>query len=163
VLAEGKAPEAYRLRKLRDLTAALTSLAEYASSRRLIVVVMKGTWCPVCIGQLRRLADLEKELTKLGATVIGLSTDSVERCRKAAFDHQLPFAILSDPDREVVSALKLWRAEWGHPMPSLIVFDRCGIERGRIVGRSPDERAEPALLSLLRSIAHKPERCTGNA
>ena len=29
-------------------------------------------------------------------------------------------------DHTVLERLGLWRDDWGHPLPSLIVFDRCG-------------------------------------
>jgi hypothetical protein len=40
-----------------------------------------------------------------------------------------------------------------------VVFDRCGEERGRIVGRRPGLSAEDAVLDLLRKIAMEPGKC----
>jgi peroxiredoxin len=158
-VARASAPSAYDLGSLRDHSGKKTSLRRVAGGGVIVAVVMKGTWCSVCMGQLRRLASLRARLSRLGAKVVGISTDSVERCKQAASDAAVPFPILSDAERRVVEALNLWNAEWDHPIPAVAVFDRCGTERGRLVGRTPDQRPEQALLELLEAIAKQPGRC----
>ena len=46
----------------------------------------------------------------------------------------------------------------GYPQPALVVFDRCGREAGRFVGRSPGQRPESALMAMLASIDDVAER-----
>ena len=137
------------------------SLASAARGRRLVVVVMKGTWCSVCVGQLERLAALEAELEALDARVVGLSVDPA--ADTAALSARLPWAVYSDPSHAVVEALDLWRPARGHPQPGLIVYDRCGAERARQSGRGPGWRPEPALLQLLEQMAEAPAACGARA
>lgn len=152
--------DAYSLRRLRTSGGAETSLGEAAAGDRLVVVVMKGTWCPVCIGQLQELAARQKALGKLGARVVGLTHEAPEKARAVVKGNALPFDVLSDPNHAVLDALGLWRKDWDHPLPSLLVFDRCGIERASLPGRAPGVRPEKALLELLRKIQEQPERCS---
>jgi peroxiredoxin len=158
--AEAREPPApFRLRALTTTAGQATSLAEHASERALVVVVMKGSWCPVCIDQLRRLGALRARIHKLGARVVGVSTDSVTENRRAAEQGRLSDPILTDAEHRVVSALGLWRADAGHPMPAIVVFDRCGAERARIVGRAPGERPEAAVMRLLEEMVAHPPSC----
>lgn len=150
---------AYHLPKLRKHDGKTTSLGSVARGKRLVVVVLKGTWCQVCVGQLQRLAKFERQLEKLDARVVGLTHESHAKAKAVARDSGLPFPILSDPKHEVLAALDLWRDEWGHPLPAIVVFDRCGDERGRMSGRRPGDQGEKSLLAFLKKLADKPESC----
>jgi peroxiredoxin Q/BCP len=149
----------YRSETLRDHDGAKTSLARAAGGQRLVVVVIKGTWCPVCIGQLRSLGRRREELARLGTRVVGLSPDPHEKNKRTAEAHALAWPILADPRHRVIEALGLWREAWGHPLPAMLLFDRCGAERGRVEGRAPRDRAEETILRVLRALAQHPERC----
>lgn len=151
---------AYGLSTLRDLNDAVTSLGAQARGRHLILVVMKGHWCRVCIGQLARLGALRDRLTALRSTVVGLNADSVKANRAVVAEAQLHFPILSDPGHRVIERLGLWLDDVEHPMPAIVVFDRCGSERGRLVGRAPGQALpEPELLKLLEALGKKPLPC----
>jgi peroxiredoxin len=150
---------AYRLHKLRKHDGKTTSLASAAGGRLLVVVVLKGTWCQVCVGQMQRLAKVEKRLEKLGTRVVGLTHESHTKAKAVAKDSGLPFPILSDPKHEVLAALGLWRDDWGHPLPAMVVFDRCGDERGRMSGRGPGDQVEKSLLEFLKKLADNPASC----
>jgi peroxiredoxin len=158
--AKDEKVSAYRSDALRDHDDRTTSLARAAGGGRLVVVVMKGSWCDVCVGQLRELARRREDLVKLSARVVGLSPDPVAKNKKVAADNRLPWPILTDGGHEVTAALGLWREDWGHPLPAIVVFDRCGIERARIVGRAPNDGAERQILRLLRQLEQRPERCS---
>jgi len=122
---------------------------------------MKGHWCPVCLGQLARLAALQGRLDGLRTHVVGLDADSPKANAEAAKEMRIPLPILSDGQHEVLEALGLWRPKAGAPMPGLVVFDECGAERWRVVGRGPGERVEGKLLSALGKIHATPPRCAG--
>ncbi|MBN4059265.1 peroxiredoxin family protein [Endomicrobium sp. AH-315-J14] len=144
---------------LIDSSGKTTSFARLAAGQRLVVVVMKGHWCAVCVKQLERLARLDKQLGKLGVRVVGLNVDPHAKNRALIKKHAFPFPILSDPKHRVLERLELWRPKWGHPLPSLLIFNRCGKETGRSRGRAPGERYERLLLDLLESMKKKPAKC----
>jgi len=142
------------LRSARDIR---TDFKGAARNGRLVVVVMKGAWCPVCVGQLDRFAKLGEQLHRLNAQVVGLNADSP--ADNLVVEKKLGVPILSDPDGSTLRGLGLWRDDWGHPMPAVLVFDRCGEERGRVVGRRPGLRDEEAVIELLKTLALDPARC----
>jgi len=150
----------YARRVLRDQDGAETSLAEAAGGRALVIVVMKGHWCRVCSDQLARLADKQQELGALGARLVGLSADSPAAHKGMLDARGIRARVLSDAKHELLDALGLWLPSEGHPMPAIVVFDRCGDEAARWVGRQPDDRPEGTVLRLLRRLAEDRRACS---
>jgi peroxiredoxin len=146
-------------RVLVDTRARSTSLAAQAGSGRLVVVVMKGVWCQVCADQLARFDRLQGELTRLQTRVVGLSNDSPDANALLKHSQGLSCELLADPTLSVLQELGLWRPAWGHPLPAIVVFDRCGAERGRLLGRQPGVTGEAAVLDLLEELARNPAKC----
>jgi peroxiredoxin len=159
--SEAAADDAYELRVLKDQDGQETSLAAQAAQRSLVVVVMKGYWCRVCVAQLQRMGELKARLDALGATYVGLNADApadnLEMKKKEEIDCQ----ILSDEQHQVLDKLGLWLPRAQRPLPAIVVFDRCGDEAARWVGRRPGARPESALLRLLRKLAQEKRICSG--
>jgi len=59
---------------------------------------------PGCTKEACGFRDLWRDLQKAGATVLGISADGGESHRKFADQYKLPFPLLSDPDRKVMTA-----------------------------------------------------------
>lgn len=152
--AEGSA--VYHRLALKDLVGDSTSLAREAAGKKLVVVVMKGHWCPQCIKELQLLAGVQKELTELGAVVVGLNADPSRANAAVAQKYSLPFQLLSDPDHSTLEALGLWLPELEHPMPAIIVFDACGKEHSRRIGRGASGTSTQATLAELRKLQSNP-------
>lgn len=57
---------------------------------------------PGCTKEACGFRDLWKDIEKTGVVVLGVSADAAESHRKFAAKYQLPFPLLSDPDREVM-------------------------------------------------------------
>ena len=140
-----------------------TSLAEQAGTGRLVVVTTKGHWCPVCLQELARLATARDRLSALKARVVGVNADTFRANAEAARAAGIPWPMLSDPRHRLLAALGLWQGDAGMPMPAIVVFDECGKERGRLVGRRPGQSDEKPVLELLGKIAAAPPRCGGDA
>jgi peroxiredoxin Q/BCP len=51
---------------------------------------------------------MKDEFSKLGAQIVGVSADPPESHRKFVGDHSLKIMLLSDTDREVLSAYGAW-------------------------------------------------------
>lgn len=150
----------YARRVLRDQDDAETSLAEAAGGQALVVVVMKGHWCQVCSDQLARLADKQQELSALGARLVGLNADSPAANKGVLAARGIRARVLSDAKHELLAALGLWLPSEGHPMPAIVVFDRCGDEVARWVGRQPGDRPDGALLRVLRRLSQDRRACS---
>ncbi len=58
---------------------------------------------PGCTREALRFNELLEEFRRLGAVVIGISTDSPERLKRFAEKHSLSFTLLSDPEGRIAS------------------------------------------------------------
>ena len=59
---------------------------------------------PGCTKEACGFRDLWQDLRKAGIVVLGVSADSAESHTKFSDKYKLPFTLLSDPDRKVMSA-----------------------------------------------------------
>ncbi len=64
---------------------------------------------PGCTTEACAFRDLKKEMTKLGATVLGVSTDSVESHVKFRDKFDLNFPLLADTEHKVAEKYGAWR------------------------------------------------------
>jgi peroxiredoxin Q/BCP len=64
---------------------------------------------PGCTRQACAFAGSYAEFERRGITVIGISKDSVASHQKFADKYNLPFILLSDPDRIAIEAYGVWQ------------------------------------------------------
>ena len=88
---------------LEDASGRRVSLADFRG-RDVIVYFYPRDDTPGCTKEACGFRDLWKELQKAGVTVLGVSTDGADSHRKFAAKYALPFPLLSDPDRAVMTA-----------------------------------------------------------
>lgn len=79
------------------------SLAEYKGSWILLYFYPKDD-TPGCTIEACTIRDQFKDFKKIGAVVLGVSTDSVSSHKKFATKFELPFTLLADVNKEVVGA-----------------------------------------------------------
>lgn len=107
----------------------LRSLGDYAGKG--LVVNLWATWCVPCVAEMPELQDLARKVAGEGILVLPLSSDRggaevVRRFYAANRIEALP--VLLDPRGEAGRA-------WGaRGLPTTIVIDRQGRERGRVEG-----------------------------
>ncbi len=107
----------------------LRSLGDYAGKG--LVVNLWATWCVPCVAEMPELQDLARKVAGEGILVLPLSSDRggaevVRRFYTANRIDGLP--VLLDPRGEAGRA-------WGaRGLPTTIVIDRQGRERGRVEG-----------------------------
>ncbi len=63
---------------------------------------------PGCTKEACGFRDLWAELQRAGVAVVGISPDGVASHAKFAAQHRLPFPLLSDPDRKVMTQWGAW-------------------------------------------------------
>ena len=95
---EGKAAPAFTL---ADADGKKVSLKDFAGKHVVLYFYPKDD-TPGCTKEACGFRDGWKELQKLGAVVLGVSADSAESHRKFRAKYELPFTLLSDPDRKVM-------------------------------------------------------------
>lgn len=79
------------------------ALADYAGKWVLLYFYPKDD-TPGCTVEACAIRDQFKDFKKIGAVVLGVSTDSVASHKKFAEKFELPFTLLSDVNKEVVGA-----------------------------------------------------------
>src|SRR6266403_447677 len=97
-IEEGKPAPAFTM---SDATGKKVSLGDFAGKDVILYFYPKDD-TPGCTKEACGFRDDWKEIQKLNAVVVGVSSDSGESHRRFADKHRLPFPLLSDPDRKVM-------------------------------------------------------------
>jgi len=80
-----------------------------------------------CTMEAEDFSRLYEDLKTLGVTVIGVSTDNVERLKKFKEKVGIPFVLLSDPNHALAEALGVWKEK------NMYGKKTMGIERSTFV------------------------------
>jgi len=122
--------------------------------RPAVLVFYRGSWCPLCTGQITELVTAWRKL-KREATLWFISNQDPRHANRLAQRFDLPGAFLHDPDGQATEALGLLAPgatpaglEWmGFPVdaavPTVIVVDADGIVRFTEVARNYRLRPDP--------------------
>ena len=84
------------------------SLSQFLGKRVVLYFYPKDN-TPGCTRQACAFAGAYKEFEARGVVVIGISRDSVASHQKFAEKYELPFILLSDPDRIAIEAYGVWQ------------------------------------------------------
>lgn len=111
---------------------------------------------PGCTRQARAFASVHEDLRALGAVVLGVSRDSSPSHLRFIQKNELPFRLLSDPERTVLEAYGVWQEKklYGKVSMGIVrttyLIDEAGIIRAVMPKVKPDQN--PAdVLALLRA------------
>ena len=96
---EGKAAPAFKLRDADDKS---VSLADFAGKDVVLYFYPKDD-TPGCTKEACGFRDAWRELQGLGVVVLGVSADSADSHQRFRAKYKLPFPLLSDPDRRVMT------------------------------------------------------------
>jgi thioredoxin-dependent peroxiredoxin len=88
---------------LTDATGQKVSLKDFAG-RDVILYFYPRDDTPGCTKEACGFRDAWDELRELGAVVLGVSADDADSHERFAAKYRLPFTLLSDPDRSVMTA-----------------------------------------------------------
>lgn len=91
----------------KDQNGNLVRLSDFAG-KKLIVYFYPKDDTPGCTAEACSLRDSYAELTAKGFAVVGVSTDSEKSHQKFIEKYNLPFTLISDPDRKVIEAFGVW-------------------------------------------------------
>ena len=97
---EGKTAPAFTL---ADADGNKVSLKDFAGKNVILYFYPKDD-TPGCTKEACGFRDGWKELGKLGTVVLGVSADGAESHKKFAVKYKLPFTLLSDTDRKVMTS-----------------------------------------------------------
>ena len=98
-IEEGKAAPAFTLKDASGKKVALRDLR----GKNVIVYFYPRDDTPGCTKEACGFRDLWKEIQKRNAVVLGISPDGAAAHEKFTTKYKLPFTLLSDPDRKVMT------------------------------------------------------------
>jgi peroxiredoxin Q/BCP len=118
---------------LRDQKGARVKLSDFKGQRVVVYFYPKAD-TPGCTTQSCELRDHRKELTKLGAAVVGISPDTPERQAKFDTKYKLGFPLLADEDHAVAEKWGAWgeKSMYGKKFMGIIRSAFVVDEKGKV-------------------------------
>ncbi|MEX2117792.1 MAG: thioredoxin-dependent thiol peroxidase [Bacteroidota bacterium] len=109
---------------------------------------------PGCTKEACSFNDALASIHKKGATVLGVSADSVESHRKFADKHGLQFQLLSDPEKNVIKAYGVWQKKslYGRTFMGIVRTTFVIDAKGKIRAVFPKVRVEGHVEEILQSL-----------
>lgn len=104
MLKEGDKAPAFAL---KDQSGNTVSLSDFAGKTVVVYFYPKDD-TPGCTKEACGFRDSYADLTARGAVVLGISADSPQSHAKFVGKYDLPFTLLSDPDKSVIQAFGAW-------------------------------------------------------
>ena len=153
-----------------------TRLSEVLKAGPVVLSFYRGGWCPFCNLEFKALHDKLPEIQALGATLIGVSPETLAVSQQTVQDHQLEFEVLSDEGNRVArdyglvmvvdEVIRPYYEQWGIdipsangddtfelPVPATYVIDQGGVIRAAHVDKDYTKRMEPAdIVAALKAL-----------
>lgn len=141
-----------------------------------VISMNRGHWCPYCQLDLRALAEIEREIRRMGAQLVSIIPETAQFTKKMIADNNIPFPILSDIDLSYALSLGLiyWigaeikklYADFGLelerfqgnrnyllPITAKFIVGRDGVVKAREVNVDFRQRMEPkAIIAALERL-----------
>jgi peroxiredoxin len=182
--AQGVAAQAVRLFKvgapspsfeLPDHNGKLVSSADLLAKGRLVLVFIRGRWCPFCVGQMEAMSYIADEITAAGASIVAVSPQTEKQAFFMHDQHKLAFPLLVDAHNEFARQFGLvyrvpeeqqglYRStfvnlpftngdsSWELPIPATFVIERDGSVMFAFANENYTDRPEPLeILSVVES------------
>jgi peroxiredoxin Q/BCP len=127
-------------------------LSDYRGKSAVVLYFYPMDGTPVCTQQACGFRDAYEEFTKLGAVVIGVSTDSLDRHRAFAASRSLPFLLLSDQDGSLRKAFQVPMPLGFLPNRVTFVINKQGIVRHVFSALWSGDRHVSEALEAVRTL-----------
>ncbi|OMC39326.1 peroxiredoxin [Mycobacterium sp. GA-1841] len=139
---------------LPDADGNVVKLSDY-KGRKVIVYFYPAASTPGCTKQACDFRDSLAELNGAGLDVIGISPDKPEKLAKFRDKEELTFPLLSDPDREVLTAWGAFgeKTMYGKTVQGVIRSTFVVDESGKIAVAQYNVRATGHVAKLRRDLS----------
>ncbi|MGA2100787.1 MAG: peroxiredoxin-like family protein [Candidatus Sulfotelmatobacter sp.] len=159
--------------ELPDHDGKMVSSSDLLAREPLVVCVIRGRWCPFCVGQMEAMNLILPQIADAGAALVAISPQTVRQSYFMHDQHKLRFPLLSDAGNAVARQFGLTyrvpgtqeavyrRAfvnlpftngddSWELPIPATYIVDRDGTIVFASANEDYTERPEPA--EIVRSL-----------
>lgn len=129
------------------------ALSEFLGRGPVVLFFYPKDGTSVCTKEVCAFRDAYEDFVRAGAAVLGVSSDGEETHRRFAERQNLPFALLSDPDKALRRAFGVPKT-WG-VLPGRVtyVLDRDGIIRHVFNAQFTADRHVAEALAIVRQLA----------
>ena len=140
--------------KLEDQDEKTATLAKYAGQWVVLYFYPRDD-TPGCTKEACGFRDSWKQLGKRKVVVLGVSPDSPETHTKFAKKYELPFTLLSDPDRKVMTRYGAYgeKMMYGKTVQGVIRSTFVVDEKGKIAEAQYNVRATGHVAKLRRDLS----------
>jgi peroxiredoxin len=160
--------------ELPDHNGRAVSSANLLAKGRLVLLFIRGRWCPFCVGQMEAMNYIASEITAAGAALVAVSPQTEKQAFFMHDQHKVAFPLLVDAHNEVARQFGLvyrvpdeqqglYRStfvnlpfvngdsSWELPIPATFVIDRDGTILFASANEDYTDRPEPLeVLSAIR-------------
>jgi peroxiredoxin len=160
---------------LPDQNGKCVSCADLLAKGRLVLLFIRGRWCPFCVGQMEAMNYVAAQITAAGASLMAISPQTEKQAYFMHDQHKLSFPLLVDAHNQIARQFGLvYRASqeqqdlyrrtfvnlplvngddsWTLPIPATYIIDRDGIVLFVSANEDYTERPEP--LEILSKLEH---------
>ena len=130
------------------------SLSQFLGKRVVLYFYPKDN-TPGCTRQACAFAGAYKEFETRDVVVIGISRDSVASHQKFAAKYELPFILLSDPDRQAIEAYGVWQEKKNYGKVSMGVVRSTYLidAEGKIEAVMPKVKPDTNAAEILEMLS----------
>ena len=138
---------------LQDRMGKTVSLSDFLGKKVVLYFYPRDN-TPGCTRQACAFAGLYNEFRKIGVEVIGISKDSVASHEKFAEKYELPFILLSDPEKTAIEAYGVWQEKKQYGKVSMGVVRTTFLidENGMIVKIMPKVKPDTNAAEILAEL-----------
>ena len=139
---------------LFDKNGNVVSLSDFLGKKVVLYFYPKDN-TPGCTRQACAFAGAYKEFEARGVVVIGISRDSVASHQKFAEKYELPFILLSDPDRVAIEAYDVWQEKKNYGKVSMGVVRSTYLidAEGKIEAVMPKVKPDTNAAEILEMLS----------
>jgi peroxiredoxin len=161
--------------ELPDHNGKTVSSNDLLSKGKLVVIFIRGRWCPFCVGQMEAMSSIATQITEAGASIVAISPQTEKQAYFMRDQHRLAFPLLVDARNEVARQFGLvyrvpdeqqglYRStfvnlpftngdpSWELPIPATFVVGRDGSVLFSSASEDYTDRPEPLdILSVVES------------
>ena len=139
---------------LLDKDGKSVSLSDFLGKRVVLYFYPRDN-TPGCTRQACAFAGAYKEFEARDIVVIGISRDSVASHQKFAEKYDLPFVLLSDPDRQAIESYGVWQEKKNYGKVSMGVVRATYLidAKGNIEAVMPKVKPDTNAAEILKMIS----------
>ena len=123
-----------------------------------LVFVRSADWCPYCQVQLLDLRGIGETIEDHGYNLVAISYDAPEKLKAFSSRYNFPFAMLSDPQSEIIKAFGILNTEmkedtpyYGIPYPRVYIVNAEGVVEHVLSEEGYKKRPSPEdILELVK-------------